>query len=294
MALDGKRIHRFDTMNTAKKNSYVWFCLGIVFVLGCSFSLATAESSPDNAFSSTRKATSAELDFDDEFEPALGTYYYDVFLKGAKLGRATIKVDREGEEYVVGVTARTRGVMKYLYKVKYKGEVTVTKDPLQPSTARIEERTGNKKKTIQAEFPKPNTVTTIEKESKAGGPTTRKEKEFVSETFILDPFSTVFLIRSLDWQIGTAELFDVFTGNKQYELQLFCKGETVLNVDGVARNAWEIVPRTRSLKKPSEIKMSGFVVYLSQDERKEILKITGEPKIGRIVANLRKFTETEK
>jgi hypothetical protein len=40
--------------------------------------------------------------------------------------------------------------------------------------------------------------------------------------------------------------------------------------------------------------MSGFVVYLSQDERREILKITGEPKIGRIVADLRKFTEKKK
>lgn len=294
MALDGKRIHRFDTMNSTRKFSYVWFWFVLLFWLGCSSSLAIAESLPDDSFSPTRKATSAELDFDDEFEPALGTYYYDVFLKRAKLGRATIKVDRKGDEYVVAVTARTRGVMKYLYKVKYKGEVTVTKDPLQPSSAFIEERTGNKKKTIQAEFPKPNTVTTIEKESKAGGPTAQKEKEFVSETFILDPFSTVFLIRSLDWQVGTAEVFDIFTGNKQYELQLFCKGETVLNVDGVARNAWEIVPQTRSLQKPHKIKMSGFVVYLSQDERREILKITGEPKIGRIVANLRKFTETEK
>jgi hypothetical protein len=217
-----------------------------------------------------------------------------VFLKGAKLGRATIKVDRKGDDYVVAVTARTRGIMKYPYKVKYRGEVTVKKDPLQPSTAFIEERTGNKKKTIQAEFPKPNRVTTIEKESKAGGPIDRKEKEFVSETFILDPFSTVFLIRSLDWQIGTAEVFDVFTGNKQYELQLLCRGETVLNVDGIDRNAWEIVPQTRSLKKPHKLKMSGFVVYLSQDERREILKITGEPGIGRIVADLRKFTETKK
>ena len=281
-------------MNTTRKISYVWFCFVIVFALGCCCNLAIAESSPDNSFSPTRKATSAELDFDDEFEPALGTYYYDVFLKGAKLGRATIKVDRMGGEYVVAVTARTRGLMKYLYKVKYRGEVTVKKDPLQPRTAFIEERTGNKKKTIQAEFPKPNRVTTIEKESKAGGPIDRKEKEFVSETFILDPFSTVFLIRSLDWQIGTAEVFDVFTGNKQYELQLLCKGETVLNVDGIDRSVWEIVPQTRSLKKPHEIKMSGFVVYLSQDERREILKITGEPGIGRIVAHLRKFSEAKK
>lgn len=257
----------------------------------CCSSIALAESFALNS-SSPKKATSAELDFDDEFEPVPGTYYYDVFLKGAKLGRATIEVKRQGDEYVVAVTARTRGLLKYLYKVKYKGEVTVTRDPFLPSSVHIEERTGNKKKIIQAEFPQPNQVTTIEKESKGDGATVRKEKEFVSESFILDPFSTVFLIRSLDWQVGTSEVFDIFTGNKHYELHLFCKGETVLNVDGISRNAWEIVPQTRSLKKPYKKKLSGFVVYLSQDKHKEILKITGDPKIGRIVANLRKFTET--
>lgn len=277
-----------------RKFSCIWSLFVFAFIVASCLSLAAAESVLSNSSSLTRKPTSADLDFDDEFEPALGKYYYDVFLKGVKLGRATIEVDRTGDEYVVAVTARTRGVLKHLYKVKYKGEVRVTTDPLQPSRARIEERTGSKKKTIQAEFPKPNKVTTIEKESKSGGPTTRKEKEFVSETFVLDPFSTVFLIRSLDWQTGTSEVFDVFTGNKQYELHLFCKGETVVNLDGVNRDAWEIVPRTRSLKKPYKIKMSGFAVYLSQDGQREILKITGQPEIGRIVARLRKFTETEK
>lgn len=276
------------------KFSCKWFNLLFFIIFSCCLSLATAESALSDSSSPIRKATTADLDFDDEFEPALGKYYYDVFLKGAKVGRATIEVDRKGDEYVIAVTARTRGLLKHLYKVKYKGEVIVTKDPLQPSIAHIEERTGNKKKTIQAEFPEPNIVTTIEKESEGGSPTTQKEKEFVSDTFILDPFSTVFLIRSLDWQIGTSEVFDIFTGNKQYELHLFCSGETVINVDGIDRKAWEIIPQTRSLKKPHKKKMSGFVVYLSQDEKREILKISGEPKIGRIVADLRKYTGTTK
>jgi hypothetical protein len=267
--------------------------LVIILLASCFFSsVVLAENSPDDYITPPRKATSADLSIDEEFEPIPGTYYYDVFLKGTKLGRATIEVSRQGDEYIVAVTARTRGVMKYLYKVKYRGHAVVQKDPLQPSSALIEEQTGSKKKTIHAEFPRPDKVTTIEKESKGDGPSVRKEKEFVSESFILDPFSTVFLIRSLDWEIGTDEVFDIFTGNKQYELHLFCRGETVLTVDGVSRDVWEIVPQTRSLKKPQKKKLSGFVVYLSQDERKEILKITGEPKIGKIVANLRKFAES--
>jgi hypothetical protein len=57
------------------------------------------------------------------------------------------------------------------------------------------------------------------------------------------------------------------------------------------RPVWEIIPQTLSLTEPRKVKLSGFVINLSQDNRKEILKITGEPSIGRAVARLRKFVE---
>ncbi|MFT5698371.1 MAG: hypothetical protein ACI8ZB_001226 [Desulforhopalus sp.] len=274
---------------------YIYKCLRLCFSLVlctvCWSHFVCAQVLVDEPLVSKRKATSAELTYDDDFKPALGISYYDVFLRGAKLGRATIEVSQKDDNYVVAVTARTRGVMKYLYRVKYRGEVDIKSDPLQPVRAVIEERTGNKRKTIHAEFLKPDKITTVEEETENGGSKVKKVKEFDSETFILDPFSTVFLIRSLDWEIGTDEIFDVFTGNKQYELHLACTGESVLTVGGKSRLAWEIIPQTRTLEKPQKIRMSGFVIYLSQDEHKEVLKITGDPKIGRIVANLRKFTE---
>ena len=264
----------------------LWAVLLIAGLLYQSFAVAESVSGGE---SSERKATSAELAFVEGFEPTPGTYHYDVFLKGAKLGRATIAVDRTGDEYTVAVTARTRGILKHLYKVKYRGEVKVTREPLVPTSAVITERTGDKKKIIQAEFPSPDKIIAVEQESRGGGPTTEKTKEYDSESFILDPFSTVYLIRSLEWEIGTDEVFDVFTGNKQYEINLLCTEESVVTVDGVPRNSWVIVPETRTITKPQKVKLSGFSIYLSKDDRREILKIVGNPKVGRIVANLRKF-----
>ena len=268
-------------------------CLTIVCSTYFYNSSSFADTLADSHQVTERKATSGELDILKEFDPTPGTYYYDVFLKGTKLGRASIAVDRNGDEYVVAVKARTRGILKHLYKIKYKGEVAVTRNPLQPQTAKIIEQTGSKKKTINAEFESHNRIVVKEEESKGNNPPKFKTKEYESESFILDPFSIVFLIRSLDWQVGTSEVFDLFTGAKQYEIHLRCKEETVLTVDGVVRPCWVIVPETRTLKTPQEVKMSGFKIYLSQDERKEILKITGDPKIGRIVANLRKFQKRE-
>lgn len=267
--------------------------LVIVWILGyATVALSTEPVQPTAGVE--RKASSGELSFVEGFSPPSGTYHYDVFLQGAKLGRATIAVDGEAGGYRVAVTARTRGVLKYLYRVKYRGEVKITSDPLEPSVARIVEHTGNKEKRIHAEFEKPNKIVATEEEIEGDSSPKVKTKEYDSESFILDPFSTVFLIRSLDWELGTAEVFDVFTGTKQYELYLLCVAEEAVDVGGKVRLCWVITPETRTLEKPQEIKMSGFRIYLSKDERKEIVKIVGHPKIGRIVANLRKFEKRTK
>lgn len=236
-----------------------------------------------------RKGASGDLELDEGFEPLAGTYHYDVFLSGAKFGRASVKLDQDGDEYTIAVTARTRGVMKYLYRVKYKGEVHLRAEPLQPTAAKIEEKTSKKTKSIKAEYASPDKIVATEIEKKGDDPKKIKTKEFQSESFILDPFSTVFLIRSLHWQVGTAEIFDLFTGTRQYELLLKCTDKTTVELHGEARPAFIIEPETRTIQEPRKVKMSGTKIYLSNDTRKEILKIEGNPKIGRIVADLRRF-----
>jgi hypothetical protein len=238
-----------------------------------------------------RKITSDQLVMDEEFHPASGTYYYDVFLKGVRLGKATISVRQEGDEFSVEVSAKTRRTLNNFYKVRYRGMSLMTPDPITPISAVIEEQTGSKSKTISMEFPEPNRVTSVQLETRDGRPPKRSEKEFESESFLLDPFSTVFLIRNLKWELGTREVFDVFTGRKQYQLELLCQSETVVDIEGELRQAWMIHPRVRSSKNPEKVRMSTFVIYLSKDSRKEILKITGEPDIGTIKARMRKFED---
>jgi len=238
-----------------------------------------------------RKTSSAEFLVDDEFHPASGTYYYDVFLANMRVGKATINVKQNGDEYTIEVSAKTRKVIHSLYKVRYRGETEMTTDPLLPRSTTIEEQTGSKTKKYHAEFPEPNRVTSVRVEKNDGKPAKRVEQEFLSESFVLDPFSTIFLIRSLKWQVGDVEIFDVYTGKKHYELQLVCRAETVMMFKGEKRPVWEIIPQTLSLTEPRKVKLSGFVIYLSQDKSREILKITGEPSIGRVVARMRKFVE---
>ncbi len=236
------------------------------------------------------KAESDELPVDVEFHPKLGTYHYDVFWRKMRVGKAAITIERDGEYYRIIVFGKTNKKISVLYKAKYRGEAKVEPLPLVPIKAEIREQTRKKTKTIHMDFPETDRIEAVEVKEERGKETQITKREFTSETFVLDLFSTVFLVRQLDWEVGMAEVFDLFTGKKQYELQLVCDSVVNLVIGKEKREAWLILPRTRSLDGQKKVRDSGFKLYLSKDERKEVLKIEGVPKIGRIEARIRKFT----
>lgn len=243
---------------------------------------------------SIKKQSSAELVVDPEFDPELGTYYYDVYWQKVRVGKATITLKKENDQYTVIVFGRTTSKVNLFYKAKYRGEVALEPDPLKPIKANIIETAGRKKKQTQIVFPQKDTAEATEVESIGDKKTNIEERTFTSETFVLDPFSAVFLVRHLDWHVGMAEVFDIYTGEKEYEIKLFCHSVTSLEVDGIQREAWVIIPYTTSLQKEKRETKSEFTVYLSKDAKKEILKIEGAPRIGRVVAKINKFVPLPK
>ncbi len=237
---------------------------------------------------STKKQSSDQLTTDPEFNPRQGTYYYDVFWQKVKVGKATITIMKEDDLYKIIVSGKTKSKVSMFYKARYRGEVQMEPDPLKPIQANITEQAGRKKKHTQIRFPQEGMVESTEVES-IGDKKKTEERTFSSETFILDPFSTVFLVRHLDWHVGMAEVFDIFTGKKHYEVKLLCDSIATLEIDGKKREAWVIIPYISSLDGPEKKTKSEFKVYLSKDARKKILKIEGAPRIGKIVALVRKF-----
>lgn len=236
-----------------------------------------------------KKQSSAELLTDPEFRPELGTYYYEVFWGNVRVGKATITIDQENDLYKVIVIAKTSSAVNLFYKARYRGEVEMKPYPLKPIKGTITEKSKKKKKEVKIRFPREDTVEAVATESNDDKNTTVTESEFTSETFILDPFSTVFLVRHLDWYVGMAEVFDIFTGKEQIELKLLCDSITSLKIAGKQRQAWVIIPETTSYKEDKRVTKSEFKVYLSRDAKKEILKIEGTPRIGQVVAKFRKF-----
>lgn len=236
-----------------------------------------------------RKETSAELQADPEFKPESGTHFYDVYWKDVRVGKATITVKQDNELYQVIVRASTSSKINMFYKFRYKGEVEMESYPLKPLQTSIVEQAGRKTKEMQIEFLQEDRAEAVEVKSVDGETRTITKRSATSETFLLDPFSIVFLVRHLDWHVGMAELFDVFTGKKTYELTLICESVKTKYIGRNPRDAWVITPYTRELDSPGADVKSDLKVYVSKDEKKEILKIEGAPKIGRVEARIRKF-----
>lgn len=244
---------------------------------------------PNDSYSS-RRQKSSELPIDHNFQPKLGTYYYDVFLKNIKIGKGTISVQKEGDIYTISVTGKTNSSITALYKIRYRGMSELKVSPLQPIKAKITQQSGKKKKETQISFTENNVVHSREIRSTKEITTKIRDKIVHSETFVLDPFSTVFLIRRLNWHVGMEETFDLFTGKKQYELKLICQSTQLVKIGGISRQAWVIIPEITSYKKGVKKTRNSFKIYLSLDKEKEILKISGTPKPGSVIAKLRKFS----
>lgn len=213
----------------------------------------------------------------------IGASSYDLLVEGVRLGRATLEVKQNGDGFLLEAAATIHAAIGSLYPISYGGHALVPPGPVQPSEAVVEERKGEKSKTTFMKFPEPGRALSEQVEAGPGRKVRRAHRDFSSERLVLDPFSAMFFLRSRDWRVGEVQYFDLLTGKKQYEVQLTCRGETNLTVDGRPRPVWEIVLQTRSYEVPRKIKLSGIVISLARDPHREVLEITGSYKIGRFV-----------
>ena len=121
------------------------------------------------------ESAEAKLPLDPDFKPTLGTYIYDVFWQGSRIGKAMISIEQEGDLYKISVNAKTNSTLSMLYKFRYKGEVKVEPSPFKPIEASVEEDSGRKKKNIEIQFPQTDRAESIEVKN-------RRRQDQISET----------------------------------------------------------------------------------------------------------------
>ncbi|HNY64627.1 MAG TPA: DUF3108 domain-containing protein [Deltaproteobacteria bacterium] len=231
---------------------------------------------------------------DPDFRPRLGTYYYCFEFKGMSIGSACIDIQREGDLYRMQVSARTTEKIDYVYKIRYQGQSLTDMDPLSPRETRISQKVKSKEKDIVIRFQGDGSIHTSEKVVRKGGPEDDELRRINPGRFTVDPFSATYLARGYEWKTGSEQTFDVYTGKSRYELKLKCIDRVLVDVQGSRRDAWVIVPSARALdpdkkpqdgkKKPADVK-----IYLSADDRRDVLKVEASHTMGTFLVSLDRF-----
>lgn len=241
------------------------------------------------------KGNGTPVPLDPKFKPRLGTYYYKFDYNNVSIGIASITISREDDLYKVQVLARTNDTIDRIYKIRYRGESLMDTEPGVASIqTKTQQQVKSKEKDMTIQFNQGGEIKTIEKKSENGGTVDFEVRRLMPEKFTVDPFAATYLVRGLDWKVGLEEVFDVYGGKSQYELHLRCSHIQGVDVDGVKRPAYVIIPTMKKLdeegnviepkKKPADTK-----IFLSADEFKEVLKIEATHTLGFFRVTLDRF-----
>lgn len=229
------------------------------------------------------------LDRDPDFAPGIGTYHYVFGWKIADVGKASVTVEKEGNVYKVKASGQSRKAIDRLYKMRYYGHAKVNADELTPVEATIHERKRSKERDMSMDFKENGEVESLVVKFKDGKEYKRNLLALGNGAFPLDPFTATLLGRSLKWESGTSQVFEVLTGKSGFLVKINCIGTTTIEQDDVTREVWQLVPCIKDLDDPEkDLKLGETSIYLTTDTR-DVILIENKSKLGKIRVKLDRF-----
>ena len=258
-----------------------------LFVMGALF-FASAASAEDETIPVDQVHVSTPMyKPSGQFEPPLGTYEYGVSWEGIPAASASLTVTKEGNRYRIISSAKTASAIDLVYKLRYHAEGLIDARELRPIRTVIDHQENSRFKNTQMVFRSNGEIETV-RSNLGKGSTVLK---FTSDNFTLDPFSAAFLARSVDWKIGESYEFDTFNGKVRYLVTLTAVGKSTMQFGEEQREVWVISPKVVNLTNPrSKKKLREARIFLSADERREVLEVTSSVFIGSVTTKLENFT----
>jgi len=220
------------------------------------------------------------------FTPELGTYNFKVGWQGIPAASLSLTTQQRGLYYKISATARTYSGIDLFYKLRYRAEGLVSAFDFSPIRSSFYSEENSKERLTEISFLENNEVHTVRSGSK------RKTEvlQFDPENNMLEPFSAAFLARSLEWKVGDARTFDTFNGKTRYLITLNCTGTDSIEVNGKDREVWVIEPQVKNLTNQRDNgKLRRAQIYVTSDDKREILKISSDVFIGSVSAWLDSF-----
>ncbi len=226
------------------------------------------------------------------FSPPMGTYNYTVSWQGISAASAAVTFSKKEDKYVVEAVARTYSGIDLLYKLRYTAIGVLSMSDLTPVSLTIDHQENSRIKNIEVLF-SPDGGEVSSTRTRVGS-TEKKALKFQPNNMTLDPIGAGFLARSLDWKVGESKTFDVFNGKSRYLITLTAVRRETIEHQGKLHDCFVISPRVRNLTTTKAVeKLREAFIYVTADDRRDVLKIVSSVFIGSVVTELESFVSTE-
>ncbi len=218
-----------------------------------------------------------------------GTYHYKVTWQGVPVADAEIEVyPVSSPSSPVRVVARTKtkGLVAAFYKMKHHSESMFERGTFRPVHFSSNQKERRKEKFREVDFKRDGLVRSARwREGRA-----KTVQEFRPENPLFDPISAAFLAKSLDLSVGKKVSFDVFNGKHRYLIDFEVEKLERIKVKGQSVEAFKVVPSVQKLTDTEgEKKLKSAALWITADDRREILKVSSSVYIGSVVAKFDKF-----
>ena len=245
---------------------------------------------PGPASAGTQGADATAPATESRFHPRTGTFLYTVKWEATPAAEIILTVSKQGDYYRVVADSMVTKAVDFIYRLRYRGEGTITKEDFAPVRTVLTEQKGSEKKITRIWYRENGEIETVVTRQKKKESPEKTVNKFRPEREVLDIFSAVFLSRSIDWYVGLSEEFEVFTGRKSYIVTLNCLEKTRFEENDIDIDAWVIAPAAIDPNKPDQKpRLTSTRIYLSADESKDILRIKTKTGFGTLEAILTDF-----
>lgn len=246
--------------------------------------IAAAEFVPPNEVEVKTEVPKPEVK-----QAEFGTYTYDIDWQGIPIASAAVSVREadceNGRCLKVRATARSARAWDIFYRLRHLSESTFREDSIQPVSF-VQKQTENSYfREAKITWRPDGTVKSHFKKK-----TDPYDIEFSPNNAMFDPISAAFYAKSVPLDTDTKLEVDVFNGRNRFVITFKVAGKEKIDYEGKEVEAYKIVPSVRKLTDTEgEKKFRSATIWVSADDKREILKMESEVFIGSVGAQLVKF-----
>ena len=202
--------------------------------------------------------------------------------------RAVIDVSREvGATYRVQAATRTNAFVDLFYRLRGTVESRFNADTFAPLGFRFDREINRRPEITEVAFGNGDAFA-VGSHLRDG----KRHLKTVGETHVLDPITAIFQALQQPLDGGETAVYDVFTGQSLYRVELRHGGEETLRTAAGTFAALRLEPRVWKVGEGLEPRLRGATIWVSREPVRMPLRIRSEVFVGAINAELQQVVTT--